>query len=353
MLGERIAELRKNKGLSQEELADILLTSRQAISKWERGESDPDIGRLKDLAVYFDVSIDYLLDYDIQATSANNVIDRIKGYFENGECDISLDEVKMAVSRNKNNLNLLLAVTSFVRNLYLKDRDEELLDLLVQYAKRAIAIFRPDNVFDANINDLHHMIASVYFQRGEYELAKAYLKENQVLESEKLIAQCELALGRYDEAEKLTSGDFLKSIGSLIENTCIQALIFLRTNRVKEALDLSEWAIGLIESVSKNADDFLIVVFNFAFIKACCEKALGLDYADSLSFLKENRDKTSGFATVNDGFRFYNNESVIFVSESGDIKDDFRKELNELKKRNVRGYQSAFDLFSELYGEEP
>ena len=58
MLGERIADLRKSKGISQEELGDILSTSRQAISKWERGEADPDISRLKDLAVYFNVSID-------------------------------------------------------------------------------------------------------------------------------------------------------------------------------------------------------------------------------------------------------------------------------------------------------
>ena len=76
MLGERIANLRKSKGISQDELGEILSTSRQAISKWERGESDPDIGRLKDLAVYFNVSIDYLLGYDVESTSANKFIER-------------------------------------------------------------------------------------------------------------------------------------------------------------------------------------------------------------------------------------------------------------------------------------
>ena len=72
MLGERIANLRKDRGISQEELADVLLTSRQAISKWERGESDPDINRLKDLAIYFNVSIDYLLGYDVESPRVQN-----------------------------------------------------------------------------------------------------------------------------------------------------------------------------------------------------------------------------------------------------------------------------------------
>ena len=108
MLGERIAELRKAKGISQEELGDILSTSRQAISKWERGEADPDISRLKDLAVYFNVSIDYLLGYDVEAISVNHFIERLKTCSENGDYSISSGEIKMIISRNTNNLNLIL-----------------------------------------------------------------------------------------------------------------------------------------------------------------------------------------------------------------------------------------------------
>ena len=59
MLENKIAELRKEKNLSQEQLAEILNTSRQAVSKWERGEAYPDIDRLKELAIYFGA---YLFD---------------------------------------------------------------------------------------------------------------------------------------------------------------------------------------------------------------------------------------------------------------------------------------------------
>ncbi len=61
MLGTKIKTLRTKKKLTQEELADILFVSAQAVSKWENNISSPDIEVLVKLADYFKVSIDYLV----------------------------------------------------------------------------------------------------------------------------------------------------------------------------------------------------------------------------------------------------------------------------------------------------
>lgn len=60
-LHEKLQELRKNKGLTQEELARILHVSRTAISKWESGRGYPSIDSLKEISRYFSISIDDLL----------------------------------------------------------------------------------------------------------------------------------------------------------------------------------------------------------------------------------------------------------------------------------------------------
>ena len=60
-LGNRLADLRKQHGYSQEDLADKLGVSRQAISKWERGEASPDTDNLIELAKIYDISLDELL----------------------------------------------------------------------------------------------------------------------------------------------------------------------------------------------------------------------------------------------------------------------------------------------------
>lgn len=60
--GERLREARKSAGLTQEQLAQRLLVSRQAITKWESDKGLPDIENLKQLSALLGVSIDYLLD---------------------------------------------------------------------------------------------------------------------------------------------------------------------------------------------------------------------------------------------------------------------------------------------------
>ena len=61
-LGTRIRALRKERGLSQEALAQALEVSRQAVTKWESDRGLPDIGNIKQIVRLLDVSIDYLLD---------------------------------------------------------------------------------------------------------------------------------------------------------------------------------------------------------------------------------------------------------------------------------------------------
>lgn len=61
-LNNKIYECRKRLGISQQELAMRIGVSRQAISKWELAETEPELSKLKALAECFDVSVDYLLN---------------------------------------------------------------------------------------------------------------------------------------------------------------------------------------------------------------------------------------------------------------------------------------------------
>lgn len=65
-IGKKIMELRKKNNLSQEELAEKVGVARQTISKWELGETSPDIKQSKILSKIFNVSLDELVDNDIK-----------------------------------------------------------------------------------------------------------------------------------------------------------------------------------------------------------------------------------------------------------------------------------------------
>ncbi|MGF7145179.1 orotate phosphoribosyltransferase [Anaerotaenia torta] len=66
-IGDKIKILRKLKGITQEELSDILHISYQAISKWENGAAQPDISTIPVIANYFGVTIDELFGYKMNA----------------------------------------------------------------------------------------------------------------------------------------------------------------------------------------------------------------------------------------------------------------------------------------------
>lgn len=65
-LADKIVKLRRRYGLSQEELANKIGVSRQAVFKWESGVNIPDINKIKKIVKLFNISFDFLLDDSIE-----------------------------------------------------------------------------------------------------------------------------------------------------------------------------------------------------------------------------------------------------------------------------------------------
>lgn len=74
-LGNSLFNARKRSGLSQEEVAEKLGVSRQTISKWELNETLPDIRQSKHLSTLYHVTMDELIDFDIEAKEIEQIIE--------------------------------------------------------------------------------------------------------------------------------------------------------------------------------------------------------------------------------------------------------------------------------------
>lgn len=73
LLGNKISDLRKQKGLSQEQLGERVDVTRQTISNWELGETTPNIEQIKLLSKVLNISIDELLDNDVKSVLVKRV----------------------------------------------------------------------------------------------------------------------------------------------------------------------------------------------------------------------------------------------------------------------------------------
>ena len=347
MLGERIAELRKNRKISQEELADILCTSRQAVSKWERWESDPDIDRLKDLAAYFNVSIDYLLGYDVESNSVEAFIKRLNESAEKGTFDVDIDEIKMVVSRNINNFRLYSNLLDYLFGYYSLTRETSIADMIIEYAKKAIVLFQPDNKENVKLGNLQRAIVYAYSLQKKYDLARDYIKENDVPNVETELATCEYQLGNVKEASKIASNMFLKSVMDIINGNTLQVTILLKNNEVEEAYDLAKWCISFIQSVEKKENLFLEVIIILYITKAICEKHLGLDYMKTVKTIKDGIKKVDNRKEDSGDIKYFYNKKESFFYLNDSIELEVEKGIEQLKDAEI--YDDACFIHNEVF----
>ena len=107
-IANKLLNLRKTAGLSQEELAEKIGVSRQAVSKWERAESSPDTDNLIALSKIYKVSIDELLSIDKDDTIAEDK--QQKKAFEKQETAFGAMGAMIAV--------IIFLITGIVFNLW-------------------------------------------------------------------------------------------------------------------------------------------------------------------------------------------------------------------------------------------
>ena len=100
-LAENIKCFRKQKGLTQEQLAEVMGVSVGAVHKWEAGLSVPEIGMIIRLADFFDSSVDVLLGYQIKDNRHDAMVQRLSDYYNNKDRS-GIEEAEKALKKYPN-----------------------------------------------------------------------------------------------------------------------------------------------------------------------------------------------------------------------------------------------------------
>lgn len=95
-VADQIRFYRRQEGLTQEQLAEAMGVSVAAVSKWEQGQSLPEIPMLMELADFFDLSVDALLGYRLRSNDRKSVSERLKVLRREDRYDEGLAEAEKA-----------------------------------------------------------------------------------------------------------------------------------------------------------------------------------------------------------------------------------------------------------------
>lgn len=104
-LHEKIYELRKKNGLSQEALAESLGVSRQSVSKWETGEATPEVSKLLSLSKLFGVTTDYLLNDEMEE---ENVSETAKNEMPSSDFEVTSISKSRPIKKGRNVRTLVI-----------------------------------------------------------------------------------------------------------------------------------------------------------------------------------------------------------------------------------------------------
>lgn len=161
-LGEKIRTLRKRKNISQEVLAQYLGVSFQAISKWENGDTMPDVTMIPAIASFFEVSTDELFDFNRLETErkVQQACWDIAEY-RNEEPERAERELRSLLKQYPGNDIILSNLTYVLQTL---KKNEELINL----CKTVIASTKHDDIR----YDTARVIAETYKAMGEYAMCK-------------------------------------------------------------------------------------------------------------------------------------------------------------------------------------
>ncbi len=259
-LSENIRAMRKQKRMTQEQLAEVLGVTTGAVYKWESGLSVPELSLIVEMAGFFDVSVDALLGYrmkdDREETILKKLGDRLRSRSPEG-----LAEAEKAMKKYPNSYGIV----SLSAELYLiygaEAHDGKMLHRALELLEQALCLASQNSDPESGELALCGGMAFAYEALGEYEKSLDIMKKNNAcgLFSEHIGANLAVFLRRPEEAEPYLLSALLKSGATLFNTIFGYVFVYQARGEMRSAREMLQWGIEFMRGIKKEAGapDFL------------------------------------------------------------------------------------------------
>ena len=233
-----IANKRRVKGITQDQLAEYIGVSKSSVSKWETGQSYPDITFLPQLAAYFNISIDDLMGYEPQMTKEDikKIYHRLSSNFANKTFYDVLTECREIVKKYYSCYPLLFQMVVLMCNHHmLATDDDEKKSILEEAAGLCVRIkTESDDVWLAK--DAVSLEATIYLMLQQPQKVLDLLGETirPISNDEAVIAQAYLMIGNAPAANKVLQIGIYQHLLTLVGSAL--SLLQLQNEQFEEIL---------------------------------------------------------------------------------------------------------------------
>ena len=202
-LNDTIRALRRERGMTQEQLAEAMNVSAAAVSKWENGQSVPDILVLTALADFFEVSLDALVGYTVQAHRRGDMVARIRQLVVQKKHTEATRAAREALRRYPNSFDVVYEATQAYGYSGMEQNRPEDLRKALSLAERAMVLITQDQEREKHIRpeSIWSLMGNYHAHLNEYDEAiRCYENGNVAEVNDIAIANSQTELGCYDHA---------------------------------------------------------------------------------------------------------------------------------------------------------
>lgn len=266
-IAENIRSYRKQRGLTQEQLAEVLGVSVGAVYKWESGLSLPEVRLIMEMADFFEVSVDALLGYRIKDNRLNATVERLwkASVSRNYE---AVFEAEKAIRKYPHSFDVVYAAANLYYTFGAATRKEPWLRRAIELLDTARLLV--SQCTDSRVNEswICGMIAEMHELLGETGKALELLKAHNpgAIFNDRIGIMLLSHGGEPEEANDFLEDGFLRTISRLMQTVIGYAMLFEVKNDNASGMEIMRWIIPTLEGLKKtNEPDFIakmVVVFD-------------------------------------------------------------------------------------------
>ncbi len=285
-LSENIRSFRKQRGMTQEKLAEALGVTVGAVYKWESGQSQPELSLLVEMADFFDTSVDVLLGCRIKDNRLDAALDRMNAYCRTLD-PAGLAEAEKVLGKYPHSFRAVYGCAMVYLVYGTGDHDPRRLRRAAQLLEQA-KVLLPQND-DPRVSEatICGNLSVVWFLLGEKEKSIELLKKNNAggIFSSDIGAGLSIFGNAPEEAAQYLSEALLSGLSCLLTTVIAYVFVFRSRGDWASAKDILLWGIGLLAGLKTEIKPDILE-------KTHAEMLVLLAYAQAKTGLREASAKS-------------------------------------------------------------
>ena len=270
-LAENIRLFRKNKKMTQEQLAEALGVTVGAVSKWESAMTTPEISMIMCLAEFFDTSVDVLLGYHLQNKSLPQIMEELKELRQQKEYDEAISLGEKSMQKYPNYFDLVYETALCYLSKCSNKQGREASGRCIELLQRSKELIDQNEQSEITSWLIKNQIGEAYVYARKHEQAVAIFKENNIngINDSRIAQQLSDVLKRDDEAAEYIERAHRRLLDELVAVGSALPGFGEKKWNLDHGKQCLQWILSTLESLQPEqgvcvTDQVLVNTYQFA-----------------------------------------------------------------------------------------